>query len=360
MTHDDEGRGPASGTVAVDRVGGARRPDPWLSAIVPNYNDAALLPRAVAALCRQEPPPGEIIVIDDGSTDHSPEVITRLAAEVPTLVALRNDRNLGVIPTLNRGLAAARGRYVYMGSANDTVAPGFLAAARPMLETCPNVGFFSGETRLVDTDGRPIGLRPPARPAPGPAHVPAERMPALLRRIDNFAPSSAVVWRRAAAAAAGGLRPEMGSFADGYLVRSLAVRHGFCFAPVIGANRTADPAGVSRVTAGRPEIALGVMAAALAGMRADPHFPPGYPALFERRWRFGVGRLAAGAPRDVLSSLDPVVAPTPADASVWHALARVPGGPGRILRLAWLTARFRPYRLRPIVATWLARLWERR
>jgi len=332
----------------------------WLSAVVPNYNDAALLPRAVAALAQQDPPPDEIIVVDDGSTDNSLDVIDQLAGVVPGMRFMCNERNLGPIPTLNRGLAGARGRYVYMASANDTVAPGFFAAARRMLNEYPDCGFFSAECRIVDKDGRELAVRPAARPAPRASLVPSDRAAALLQQIDNFTPSSSVVMLRSAGDAEGWMQPKLGSFADGYLMRRLALRHGFCFSPTVVANWTFDPAGAALTTANNPDIALGILETALAMIRADSVFPSTYPALFERRWRFGVGRVGAGASREVLMGLEAVVATNRGDASVWRGLARIPGKLGRFLRIVWLTLRFHPFSLRAIAATQTARWLERR
>ena len=86
-----------------------------LSVILPNYNHAKFVGCALMALVAQERAPDEIIVIDDGSTDDSVAVIERLAAGAPTIRLLRNDRNIGVITTLQRGLREARGTHRRQG-----------------------------------------------------------------------------------------------------------------------------------------------------------------------------------------------------------------------------------------------------
>src|SRR5262244_1882053 len=90
---------------------------PTLSVVLPNYNHAHLLPRAIAALLAQERPPDEIIVVDDGSTDDSRAVIAQMAARAPAIRVLLNDKNLGVVRTQNRALEAASGRYIYLAAA---------------------------------------------------------------------------------------------------------------------------------------------------------------------------------------------------------------------------------------------------
>ena len=97
-------------------VRNSRAMAPTLSVVLPNYNHAKFIGRALAALLGQERAADEIIVIDDGSTDDSVAVIERIAATAPAIRLLRNPNNVGVIPTLQRGLEAARGKYVYFAA----------------------------------------------------------------------------------------------------------------------------------------------------------------------------------------------------------------------------------------------------
>jgi glycosyltransferase involved in cell wall biosynthesis len=71
-----------------------------LSVVLPNYNHAKLIGRALEALLAQGRAADEIIVIDDGSTDDSVSVIDRFAAGAPSIRVLQNANNTGVIPTL--------------------------------------------------------------------------------------------------------------------------------------------------------------------------------------------------------------------------------------------------------------------
>src|SRR5258707_12471256 len=71
---------------------------PTLSVVLPNYNHARFIGRALAALLGQERAADEIIVIDDGSTDDSVAVIERIAAAAPTIRLLRSPSNAALIP----------------------------------------------------------------------------------------------------------------------------------------------------------------------------------------------------------------------------------------------------------------------
>src|SRR5258708_21326797 len=160
---------------------------PTLSVVLPNYNHAKFIGRALAALLGQERAADEIIVIDDGSTDDSVAVIERIAAAAPAIRLLRNPSNVGVIPALQRGLEAARGKYVYFAAADDWVLPGFFALAVRRLEADPDTGLFCGEVMLIDggTD-RPFAVRPAVRPRMRAGRIDGPGPAALLRTTHNW------------------------------------------------------------------------------------------------------------------------------------------------------------------------------
>ena len=85
--------------------------------------------------------------------------------------------------------------------------------------------------------------------------------------------------------------------ADGYALRRLAFLHGCCFVPHTGLVWQVRASGLSRAQAADPTEALRALGVALERMRADPAFPSWYPAIFERRWHFALGRIAAHAQR---------------------------------------------------------------
>src|SRR5438552_14306826 len=106
---------------------------PQFSAIVATYNHGHFLPRAITALAAQQPAADEIILIDDGSTDDTVAILDRLAKLVPSLRVMRNRQNLGAIASLNRGIEAAQGEFIYLGAADDVVLPGLFADGLSLL-----------------------------------------------------------------------------------------------------------------------------------------------------------------------------------------------------------------------------------
>ncbi len=206
--------------------------DPTLSVVLPNYNHAGLIRRAVEALRAANRLPDEILIIDDASTDQSLRVIEELAAGWSIIRVLANSQNQGAIAALSRGLQECGGKYIYFAAADDWIEPDFFSSAIDALERHPQAGLFCGETALVDGySGRELGIRPPARPSNRAAFLDGGAVANLLRTTDNWILTGSAVFRRDRVLEAGGFSPELGSFADGYVARKIALRHGFCYAP---------------------------------------------------------------------------------------------------------------------------------
>ena len=95
--------------------------NPTLSVVIPNYNHSAFLPRALSALGEQSKHLLEAIVIDDGSTDNSVEIIKRFATKYPVIKLHVNGKNRGSLVSVARGISLAGGDYLYFGAADDEV-----------------------------------------------------------------------------------------------------------------------------------------------------------------------------------------------------------------------------------------------
>jgi glycosyltransferase involved in cell wall biosynthesis len=327
-----------------------------LSVVLPNYNHARLLPRALDALLAQERPAEEILVIDDGSSDASRAVIHRYASAHPSISALFNDRNRGAPYTLQRGLEAATGRYVCFAAADDYVLPGFFQAALEILERYPEVGLCCCDTALVDgRDGRRLGFRPVVRPLRRAGALDPAGVEQLLKRADNFIVTGSSLVRRDLALQMGGFDTEAGSFTDGLLTRKIALAHGLCYLPRLATSWNIFPDGMSRTTVHSRRLAIDSLTAIPAKIAADAAFPSWYPALFKRRLRFGLARLLIATSPVDRWLVRAVAAPTRIDRMVLFLL--LPLGAnwlGRVILLAWLAIRFRPYRMRDVLITGLA------
>ncbi len=90
-------------------------PPPHLSVVIPAFNEAGRLPATLDALAREVPGwpwPAEIVLVDDGSTDATAEVMSSFAAARDAVQVVRQPRNLGKGAAVTAGVLAARGRFI--------------------------------------------------------------------------------------------------------------------------------------------------------------------------------------------------------------------------------------------------------
>ncbi|WP_030276097.1 glycosyltransferase family 2 protein [Streptomyces sp. NRRL B-24484] len=113
--------------------GTAPSTSPQVSVVVIVFDDAAHIADAVRSALAQGDSVAEVIVVDDASTDATPERLSRLAAADPRVRVITRTENSGGCGTpRNQGLAAARSPYVMLLDSDDVLAPD---AARALLET---------------------------------------------------------------------------------------------------------------------------------------------------------------------------------------------------------------------------------
>lgn len=202
-----------------------------LSVIIANYNHARFVGGAVEALLTQSVRPFEIIVVDDASTDNSLEVLDALATRDPIVRVIRNESNAGTIATQNRGIASARGEYIFLGGADDTVLPGFVGQSLGILAEHADAGMAWSDNMTLDVK---TGLRNSnnLRLSEHPRYFSAAEIVELLRRGDLPCLSChSAVLRRSAVLEAGAMRPELLWYHDQFLATVVALRYGACYVP---------------------------------------------------------------------------------------------------------------------------------
>ncbi|MEO1766703.1 glycosyltransferase [Thiobacter aerophilum] len=122
---------------------------PRFSVIIPVFNGAACLARAIDSVLAQSWTAHEIIVVDDGSTDATPEVARRYGDRI---LYLRQD-NAGVSAARNRGARQATGDWLAFLDADDWYYPDRLRWHAEWIAARPGLDFFTGDYDYVRTDG---------------------------------------------------------------------------------------------------------------------------------------------------------------------------------------------------------------
>jgi len=169
-----------------------------ISVVIPLFNGVRYIGETLDSVTAQTRAPDEIIVVDDGSEDDGPAL-----AEARPEASLVRCPHRGVGPTLNEGVARARGEFVAFLDADDRLLPETLEAEAELLERRPEAALVYGQARYIDAEGYSIPGLFPAREYP-----PAEQFGRLLERNFILTPSG-VLARRWALEEAGPFDPEI-------------------------------------------------------------------------------------------------------------------------------------------------------
>lgn len=137
------------------RLGG--KPVPRISVIIPSYNYQDYIRDRIDSVTAQDMPILEIIVLDDCSTDRSPEIIAEIAASSPAPIRfVRGEANSGnVFKQWQKGLALARGDYIWIAEADDLAMPDFLSTVMRGFEA-PGVVLSYCESAQIDGADNPL------------------------------------------------------------------------------------------------------------------------------------------------------------------------------------------------------------
>lgn len=128
-----------------------------LSVVMPCYNAEKYIAEAIESILAQTYQSFKLIVIDDGSTDGSREIIKKFAQKDDRVCLLYNAENQGQVYTRNRGIAECDTEYIALMDADD-VAPIYRFEREVMyLDSHPEIGAVGGKYQLIDEKGRMIG-----------------------------------------------------------------------------------------------------------------------------------------------------------------------------------------------------------
>jgi glycosyltransferase involved in cell wall biosynthesis len=187
-------------------------PEPRVTVLIPVWNNAATLRRAIDSILAQTMADLELIVLDDGSTDETPSVVRSIQDPRLRYLALPHR---GISASLNRGLDEARAPLVAVQDADDWSLPTRLERQLAAFDAEPAVAVVGCLMREVDERGRELRPRQPRV---------AGDVTALLPRF-NPTPNTSSVFRRDLAVAAGGFEPEIRYAQDYALWSRLADEH---------------------------------------------------------------------------------------------------------------------------------------
>jgi glycosyltransferase involved in cell wall biosynthesis len=133
-----------------------------VSIIITNYNYGKYVADAIGSALNQNDLPDEIIVVDDGSTDNSREIISKFKSTDKTKIKFIFQENRGVAAARNNGIREATGDYITCLDADDMIEPEFVKILREELYRNRNLGIvYSGLLILTEDGGSRMSPWPP-------------------------------------------------------------------------------------------------------------------------------------------------------------------------------------------------------
>ena len=125
---------------------------PLVSVAMPAYNSEEYVKQAIDSVLAQTFSDFELIIVNDGSSDRSKEIILSYTDE--RIRYLENEKNLGIVKTRNRCIANAAGKYIAVLDNDDIALPFRLEEQVRFLEANSDYGVCGSFYRIIDSEDR--------------------------------------------------------------------------------------------------------------------------------------------------------------------------------------------------------------
>ncbi|MBQ6021177.1 MAG: glycosyltransferase [Clostridia bacterium] len=125
-----------------------------VSVVLPVYNGADYLRESIESVLSQTYPDWELLIIDDGSADESPSIAKAYADADERIVYYRNEKNIKLPRSLNRGFAMSKGQYLTWTSHDNLYYPEAFETMVAEFEKDPELGFVFSSCDVIDKDGK--------------------------------------------------------------------------------------------------------------------------------------------------------------------------------------------------------------
>lgn len=215
---------------------------PPVTVLMAVFNGGRWLAESISSVLKQTFSEYEFIIVDDGSTDNSPEIIRRFQQRDPRIIVIQKP-NTGLADSLNCGIQKARGAWIARLDADDICDPRRLERQYRYAKSNPNLVFVGAGLRIIDESGNPIKV------FSYPLKHDALKNNLLLSR--KFPPHSSAFYRTATVRSLGGYRTRLKRAQDWdlWLRLSEAGRLGAIAEPLVKVRK--HPNQISHDEAGR-------------------------------------------------------------------------------------------------------------
>jgi glycosyltransferase involved in cell wall biosynthesis len=131
---------------------------PKLSVYLLTYNRPDLLKIALESILLQDCDDFAVTVLDNASTDHTPDVVASYARKDPRVHYSRNPHNIGIMRNWNRAFELNTSKYISVYHDDDVMLPGYLSATVKALDDHPTAGFVLTQAQYINQHGEITGV----------------------------------------------------------------------------------------------------------------------------------------------------------------------------------------------------------
>ena len=169
--------------------------EPLVSAIVPSYNHEAYIEECILSIVNQTYKNIELIVIDDGSKDHSREILQRLQKQYGFILVFQE--NQGVAKTLNKAIRQyAHGKYITGSASDDFLMLDKIERQVNYMESDPGCSLVFGKVHMVDSHSQIIEGLTIIDPVENPTKAPVKNVPFESLIGSNCIPTPSIMYRK--------------------------------------------------------------------------------------------------------------------------------------------------------------------
>lgn len=127
-----------------------------ISVCMAAYNGSRYIGEQIKSILAQLGRSDELVIVDDGSSDDTPDIVAAFQAEDERIIFLRNQNNQGVLFSFERALRACRGGLVFLSDQDDLWLPGKVQSIVEVFEARSDVTLVLSDARVIDAEGRVI------------------------------------------------------------------------------------------------------------------------------------------------------------------------------------------------------------
>ncbi len=202
-----------------------------ISAFIPNYNHSQYLPESIESILNQTYEADEILIIDDGSTDNSIEVIQEFQKKHKKIKLIKNEKNYGIHLTFNKALHILKNEIIAPFSADDFIMPSFFEKAMKLFKENNDLSIVFSNSKVFQ-DKKPYQFRSISKEALSEQKIIYPDEFIKLSRTKNFhIASCACIYKKKIVMHYGGYRIQFKSLTDYYLNLQIALRHPIAYIP---------------------------------------------------------------------------------------------------------------------------------